>query len=207
MGNRTSCSNWKSDENATIRILHANGSIKLVKGPIKAGEFLQHYPGYWICHSEAFYIGKPIQGLPPREELKLGHTYFLLPRKSFQSALTVSTVASFISKVAATSAKQNTCTTMAQSNVTAGMQAKPFKIVQRKGNSLQVKISANFLDDLVTENSCGAKRSLCNSYQLMEDYTKLVSSRSRPWKPKLTTITESDYVLGKPNFFIRLLSI
>ncbi|GLJ44874.1 hypothetical protein SUGI_0944620 [Cryptomeria japonica] len=210
MGNRSCSSTCKSGDAGKIKVLHANGSIILVKGPIKAGELLEQHPGYWICHSEAFYIGKPIAGLPSNEDLKVGHTYFLLPRRSFQSALTVSTVASFISKVVATSATQNATAKGPRSN--ANMQAKPFKI-QKKGDSLQVKISANFLADLVMENGLSfrehsygsdSKRPLCDSYQLMEDYAKLVRPRSRPWKPKLSTIKETDH--GKPAFLLRLFS-
>lgn len=211
MGNRV-CRSQAADQNAkAIKILHANGSIKNLSGPIKAGEVMKQYPGYLVCHSEAFYIGKPIVAIPSDESLKLGHTYFILPRKSFQCALTASTVASFISKVAV----ENHAGASRKDNIYVKMEAKPFKIVQKKGNSLQVKISTSFLNGLsdINDPSPGylhgyksSKKKLCDSYQLMEDYAKLVRPANRAWKPKLSTITEAERAYGKP-FLLKMLSV
>jgi len=214
MGNRV-CRSQADQSAKSIKILHANGSIKHLTVPIKAGEVVKQYPGYWVCHSEAFYIGKPIVAIPSDESLKLGHTYFILPRKSFQCALTASTVASFISKMAVENhANHMQPGASRKNNIYVKMEAKPFKIVQKKGNSLQVQISTSFLNGLsnINDTSGGchgyksSKKRLCDSYQLMEDYAKLVRPASRAWKPKLSTITEAERAYGKP-FLLKLLSV
>eukprot|EP01018_Ginkgo_biloba_P027506 Gb_20007 [translate_table: standard] len=91
-----------------------------------------------------------------------------------------------------------------------------FKL-QKKGNTLQVKISANFLVDLIeikgfplpedaSSGDSTSKKNLCDSRQLMEDYAKFVKPTSQPWKPNLSTIVEAEQEYQK-RFLLRLLSI
>ncbi|KAJ1382965.1 hypothetical protein SESBI_43780 [Sesbania bispinosa] len=66
---------WKS----MVNIIHLDGKLQQLKGPIKAWQILSQNPNCFLCSSDSMYVGSPMLPLLPTQELQLDHIYFLVP--------------------------------------------------------------------------------------------------------------------------------
>lgn len=68
-----------------IRIIHLNGYVEEVTGPVTAGEFLKAYPNHVLSKPSSQGVVRKILILSPESELKRGSFYFLIPQSSLPS--------------------------------------------------------------------------------------------------------------------------
>ncbi|KAE8709958.1 Gag protease polyprotein [Hibiscus syriacus] len=178
---------------STVKIIKSDGVVKIYDRPVNVSDLVNEFPKHMVCRSDSFYIGQMIPPLSVHEQLLLGHVYFLLPERFFQSVLTFVTVASFASDAQSRNAvlkKAAAC--------------RPFIIQKSSSGCLSIRVSDEFIRTLVeegrlkeeTEEENGGSNSnnnnrLCSTPQLQKQYTQLVGS-TRHWKPKLETIKETE---------------
>ncbi|KAJ8440233.1 hypothetical protein Cgig2_023998 [Carnegiea gigantea] len=67
------------------RIIHLNGYVEEVTGPVTAGEFLKAYPNHVLSKPSSQGVVRKILILCPESELKRGSFYFLIPQSSLPS--------------------------------------------------------------------------------------------------------------------------
>eukprot|EP01018_Ginkgo_biloba_P037648 Gb_26414 [translate_table: standard] len=195
MGNHFSCIALTSqNKGPSIKLICSDGRTRTLEEPQNAGELMSNYPEHIVCHADSFYIGQQVPALSADAELKVGETYFLLPKKWFGCVLSAASLASIAaSKVAsrsASAAKRSPLSTVSQ----------PFAIESRiNGGALQFKVSPEFIAKLLEDGKFrdseaigSSKPFLCNTPDLQKDYGQLVKSRSQHWRPKLETIREID---------------
>jgi len=68
-----------------IRIVHLNGYVEELTGPVTAGEFLKAYPNHVLSKPSSQGVVRRILILSPESELKRGSFYFLIPQSSLPS--------------------------------------------------------------------------------------------------------------------------
>ncbi|XP_010249366.1 PREDICTED: uncharacterized protein LOC104591916 [Nelumbo nucifera] len=201
MGNYVSCVQLPSETPVeTIKLIKSDGLVKIYHRPINVSELMLEFPKHLVCHSDSFYIGQKIPALSENDELKLGHKYFLLPKHFFQSVLSFVTIASFASFPSQSSSSSNISK---HEFVKKAANCQPFDFQKTPSGSLQIRVSDEFISKLMIEgkikddqgeddNHSKSKNRVCTTPQLQKDYTQLVGSRSRQWKPKLEPIRESE---------------
>ncbi|GLJ46100.1 hypothetical protein SUGI_0970970 [Cryptomeria japonica] len=198
-----------SVEKQKIQLIHSDGSVEIVDESINAGKIMESFPQHMLCSSDSFYIGQKIPALPHNEKLKMGHMYFLLPRQSFQSVLSLVSLPTLISPIF----KASSFPTVRKQ----GTFVKPFEIEKVAGGP-RMKICAEFILMLLEEGKLRAQEQanfirqkkesksheeekvevgvtdgrLCNSSDLQMEYALLVKPRKQGWKPRLETIQEKE---------------
>lgn len=65
-----------------IRIVHLNGNVEEITGPITAGEILKANPNHVLSKPTSQGVVRRIVILSPESELKRGSIYFLIPSSS-----------------------------------------------------------------------------------------------------------------------------
>lgn len=68
-----------------IRIIHVNGYIEEIPGPITAGEILKNNPNHVLSKPSSESVVRRFLILSPESELKRGTIYFLIPDPSMPS--------------------------------------------------------------------------------------------------------------------------
>ena len=63
----------------TVNVINVEGKLQRYKVGIKARDVLSQNPNCFMCSSESMYVGSLLPHVALREELKLGHLYFLIP--------------------------------------------------------------------------------------------------------------------------------
>ncbi|CAK9133295.1 unnamed protein product [Ilex paraguariensis] len=204
MTNHISCLQFQpkpSPVGGTIKLINSNGRVKIYDRPIHVSDLMVEFPKHMVCRSDSLYIGKKISALSEDDHLRLGHTYFLLPRHYFQSVLSFVTIASFASSSQTQSQPASSlCKNAFLKKAAANCQ--PFHIEKSPSGCLRVRISEEFISKLMEEgkiseeeeeeeeNCSGKSKSrVCTTPQLQKDYVQLVGSRL--WRPKLETIRET----------------
>ncbi|KAL9678497.1 hypothetical protein QQ045_016341 [Rhodiola kirilowii] len=176
-----------------IKVITSNGVVRVYTKPIRASKLMVEFPTHLVCRSDSFHIGQKIPSLNPKKKLKRGHNYFLLPKPYFQSTLTFATAAASFA-TAASSQPRGLCSTKLANSCRA------FSIEKARNGGLKIRVSDEFIAQLTIEQrktainkSAAAEEEerVCNTPQLMKDYTQLVGS-SRQWRPKLETIKEKE---------------
>ncbi|XP_068661252.1 uncharacterized protein [Aristolochia californica] len=205
MGNHFSCVHQVSSDPSgrTVKLIKSDGLVKIYNRPVNAAELMLEFPKHLICHSDSFLIGKKIPALSEKDELKLGHKYFLLPKHFFQSVLSFVTIASFAS-APSTSSLPNDAASSKKAFLKKAATCKPFEVHKTPSGTLQIRVSDEFIAQLMEEGRLGEeeeksegsdvlKGKVCTTPQLQKDYTQLVGCRrSIQWKPKLETISEKE---------------
>ncbi|KAG8371538.1 hypothetical protein BUALT_Bualt13G0098300 [Buddleja alternifolia] len=69
-----------------IRIVHLNGNVEELTGPITAGEVLKSNPGHVLTKPSSQGVVRRILILSPESELKRGSIYFLIPDSSMPAS-------------------------------------------------------------------------------------------------------------------------
>lgn len=193
---------------ANIKLINSDGVVRIYDRPIYVSEVLLEFPKHLVCRSDSFYIGQKIPPLSDQDLLQLGHKYFLLPKPFFHSVLSFVTIASFFS-----SSNNNNKTNTRFINNAAACH-RPFDLQRTPSGCLRIRVSDEFISQLLEQGNpkpLPPQQStslplgkICTTPQLAKDYTQLV--RTRQWKPKLETITEtkkkrSTFGLKKANPF------
>ena len=188
----------------TIRLVCSDGTIRIMRKPIRASPIMEEFPQLLLYHSDSFYIGQRTAALSDNKELKMGNRCVLLPEMFFQPELMLLSLASLLSS-------PSTATGTAahlRSIEHASAFCQPFEI-QSSGMGLGgsgIKVSTDFIMKLMEEkkvnkhergqametDSAYGKPGLCNTPELQKDYEKLVISRDKCWRPKLWTIKEKE---------------
>ncbi|XP_047053477.1 uncharacterized protein LOC124659695 [Lolium rigidum] len=160
--------------------------------------------GHVVCPSDSFYVGLPIPVTPPTERLLPGRTYFVLPATRFSLSsddgkAPVLTAATLASLSAAPGSKKRVSL--------AGPGECPFEYVKagEHGAAPLIRVLPEFIekmiacdgasDGAVRRGKCGVAAAasateLCSTPELKRHYAQLVGARSRPWSPRLETISE-----------------
>uniref|UniRef100_A0A7N0TX94 Uncharacterized protein n=1 Tax=Kalanchoe fedtschenkoi TaxID=63787 RepID=A0A7N0TX94_KALFE len=174
-----------------IKVITSNGIVRVYTKPLRASKLMLEFPTHLLCRSDSLYIGQKIPSLSPKKKLKRGHNYFLLPRPYFQSTLTFASAAASFAAAAAAQPRGYYSTKLANS-------CKAFSIEKARNGVLKIRVSDEFIAQLTSEqrkattaNAAAEEERVCNTPQLMKEYSQLVES-SRQWRPKLETISEKD---------------
>ncbi|XP_068666609.1 uncharacterized protein [Aristolochia californica] len=205
MGNHFSCVHQvPSDPSGrTVKLIKSDGLVKIYHRSVNAAELMHEFPKHLICHSDSFLIGQKIPALSENDQLKLGHKYFLLPKHFFQSVLSFVTIASFASAPSASSLPKDAVSSK-KAFLKKAATCKPFEVHKTPSGTLQIRVSDDFIAQLMeegrlgeeegtSESSDGLKGKVCTTPQLQKDYSQLVGCRrSIQWKPKLETIREKE---------------
>ncbi|KAG6477333.1 uncharacterized protein LOC122023303 [Zingiber officinale] len=163
----------------SVRLLGADGRIRLYHLPIAAGDLMAAHPLHLLCRSDALVIGQPVPCLAPAEFLLPGRTYFLLPSHLFRPASALS-FASLAACLGDYLKRSGGCSAV-----------RPIEILKTSSGRLQVRVPDESLERLAAEAAAEEKRGrrVCTTEELAKDYRQLV--RCRSWKPKLEMIDES----------------
>ncbi|KAK8702841.1 hypothetical protein V6N13_021178 [Hibiscus sabdariffa] len=181
MSNHFSCLHHRREQpRRTVKVISCDGRVTVYDRPVHVSELLSQFPKHMICRSDSLYIGRKIPPLSMDDKLRLGHNYFLLPQKAFQSALSFVTVASFANarySSPRSSMKPAAC--------------QPFHVEKTESGCLRIRVSDEFIRELMEESKTndGISR-VCTTPQLQKQYALLVGPSRRDWKPKLETINE-----------------
>ncbi|KAM0930706.1 hypothetical protein ACQ4PT_000794 [Festuca glaucescens] len=161
--------------------------------------------GHVVCPSDSFFVGLPIPVAQPEERLLPGRTYFVLPATRFSSSdgkVPVLTAATLASLSAAPGNKKRVSL--------AGPGECPFEYVKggEDGAAPLIRVLPEFIEKVITcdgvsdgavrrgtGRKCGVATAasateLCSTPELKRHYAQLVGPRSRPWSPRLETISE-----------------
>ncbi|ERN06367.1 hypothetical protein AMTRI_Chr06g191370 [Amborella trichopoda] len=198
MGSHISCVQFPTKPPlGTVKLIQSDGVVKIYHKPVHASDLMLQFPKHLICDGDSFFIGQKIPALSEKDELKLGHKYFLLPKHFFQSVLSFVSLASFASDQISPSPSGSSPDLMARRKtfVKKAANCRPFDIHKAPNGGLQIRVSDEFIAKLMESGSNGEEEErfrgkVCTSRELQKDYMQLV--RSRPWRPKLETIKESD---------------
>uniref|UniRef100_A0ACD5XG99 Uncharacterized protein n=1 Tax=Avena sativa TaxID=4498 RepID=A0ACD5XG99_AVESA len=162
--------------------------------------------GHVVCPADSFFVGLPIPVTQPEERLLPGRTYFVLPAARFPTSdgkapvLTAATLASL-------SAGHKKRVSL------AGPGACPFEYIKggQDGAAPLIRVLPEFIEKVITcdggndgagagsrsrkSSKCDAAGTasatvLCSTPELRRHYAQLVGARSRPWSPRLETISE-----------------
>ncbi|KAG6528888.1 hypothetical protein ZIOFF_011080 [Zingiber officinale] len=170
--------------NRSVRLLGADGRIRIQHLPVSAGDLMDAHPLHLLCRSDGLVIGQPVPCLAPEEFLLPGRTYFLLPAHLFRPAtpLSFSSLASCLGDFLK---RSGGCSPI-----------RPIEFQKTPAGRLQVRVSDEYLDRLAEEEAAEERRGrgVCTTEELAKDYKQLV--RCRSWKPKLETIKESERSRG-----------
>ncbi|GAA0153871.1 hypothetical protein LIER_12005 [Lithospermum erythrorhizon] len=172
----------KSKTRATIKLIRADGIVKIYHQPIKVSELVLEFPKHMVCNSDSFYIGQKIPALSQNDKLKHGNSYFVLPNHLFQSVLSVVSITSFLASSRKGSDDQFK---------KALLKCQPFHIQKTPSGILRVNVSDEFISRLMDghkDDEDDNKLLLCTTKELKKDYAQLVGVKQ--WKPKLETIKE-----------------
>jgi hypothetical protein len=156
--------------------------------------------GHVVCPADSFFVGLPIPVTPPGERLLPGRTYFVLPAARFACSdgkvpvLTAATLASLSpgNKKRVSLAGPGEC---------------PFEYVKggEDGAAPLIRVLPAFIEKVITRDGgndgagrrvtggkCGVASAteLCSTPELKRHYAQLVGAKSRPWSPRLETISE-----------------
>ncbi|XP_042466665.1 uncharacterized protein LOC122049338 [Zingiber officinale] len=171
--------------NRSVRLLGADGRIRIQHLPVSAGDLMDAHPLHLLCRSDGLVIGQPVPCLAPEEFLLPGRTYFLLPAHLFRPAtpLSFSSLASCLGDFLK---RSGGCSPI-----------RPIEFQKTPAGRLQVRVSDEYLDRLAEEEAAQERRGrgVCTTEELAKDYKQLV--RCRSWKPKLETIKESERSRGR----------
>ncbi|KAL4379049.1 hypothetical protein GQ457_02G010420 [Hibiscus cannabinus] len=177
----------------TVKLINSDGVVRIYDRPIYVSDLMAEFPNHMVCRSDSFYIGQKIPPLSLHDQLQLGHDYFLLPKRFFQSVLSFVTIASFANDAQSRNAvlkKAAAC--------------RPFIVQKSPSGCLRIRVSDEFVRQLMEEGrmkegtedeETGTGESnnrVCSTPQLRKQYTLLVGSWRRHWKPKLETIKETE---------------
>ncbi|GMI67564.1 hypothetical protein HRI_000425700 [Hibiscus trionum] len=190
LGNRISCLHLRRPDPllSTIKLIQSDGTVKIYDRPVNVSNLMKEFPKHMVCRSDSFYIGQKIPPLSVHDQLQLGHDYFLLPKRFFQSVLSFVTIASFANDAQSRNAvlkKAAAC--------------RPFVIQKSSSGCLRIRVSDEFIRQLMEEGrmkeeteeeSGGSNSRVCSTPLLQKQYAQLVGSW-RHWKPKLETIKET----------------
>ncbi|CAM0885082.1 unnamed protein product [Alopecurus aequalis] len=156
--------------------------------------------GHVVCPADSFFVGLPIPIAPPGERILPGRTYIVLPAARFSSSdgtVPVLTAATLASLSPGTGKKKRASL--------AGPGECPFEYVKggEDGAASLIRVLPAFIEKVITSDGpgnadrhgtiskCGsAAKELCSTPELKRHYAQLVGVRSRPWSPKLETISE-----------------
>ncbi|XP_009421004.2 uncharacterized protein LOC135625839 [Musa acuminata AAA Group] len=178
-GSRTSPS--PAAQATGIRLIGCDGRVRVYHRPVAAAELMKEHPCHLVCRSDAFFIGQKVPPLAAGDQLQPGHSYFLLPAHFFRSVLSFVTLAtSLIGPNAGVAARKTAL-------------LRPFDIHKTASGTLQIRVSDEFLRERVREEEiCRGSSKVVSTEALEKEYRTLVRCRSRRWRPKLETITESE---------------
>ncbi|XP_074560427.1 uncharacterized protein LOC141816578 [Curcuma longa] len=152
--------------------------------PLLAGEIMFRFPKHVVCHSDSFFIGRPVPALASGVQLLPSRTYFVLPIDRLpgdsNDPLTVSSLASLS---ASKSAPQF-----------AGGGQSPFEYVRGADGRTAIKVQPEFVTKLISVGDVDQEsRALCSTPELRKHYERLVGAKDRrPWSPKLEKIEEKE---------------
>ncbi|KAL4360657.1 hypothetical protein GQ457_04G034080 [Hibiscus cannabinus] len=183
MSNHFSCLHHRREPpRRTLKVISCDGRVAVYDRPVHVSELMSQFPKHMICRSDSLYIGRKIPPLAMDDKLRLGHNYFLLPQKSFQSALSFVTVASFANARYSSPRSSNKKPAACQ----------PFHVEKTESGCLRIRVSDEFIRELMEESETedGVISRVCTTPQLQKQYALLVGPSRRDWKPKLETINE-----------------
>eukprot|EP01018_Ginkgo_biloba_P037651 Gb_11824 [translate_table: standard] len=216
MGNHLACIAVNPVNNmTTIKLVYGDGRIRIMQDPLVAGEVMLEHPHYFVCHADSFYIGQRIPALCAHDELKMGHTYILLPKKAFGSVLSASSLASLAASKTASPIHTSLELGRPASSVIKRsppriLSQAPFEIRKTVDGRVQVKVSVEFIAKILEDGSLPQSEtshnrfSLCNTPELQKDYGQLVKCRSQHWRPKLDTIREIEKGNKRFRFYFQM---
>ena len=174
---------------------------------VTAGDVAEELPapaaGHAVCPADAFFVGLPIPAMSPGEELLPGRTYFVLPaaRLPCLKALTPATLAALSYGDGSNNGN------VKRKQPLFAVAGCPFEHVKgANGGAPLIRVLPEFIEKLITCDAGGrganananakdkAKDAeLCSTPELKRHYAQLVGTgRSRPWSPRLETISERD---------------
>ncbi|KAM0834526.1 hypothetical protein ACQ4PT_063556 [Festuca glaucescens] len=188
-----------------VLLVHEEGDSLDGEGCSTAGDVAAELlppGGHVVCPSDSFFVGLPIPVTPPSERLLPGRTYFVLPAARFPSSdgkAPVLTAATLASLSAAPGTKKRVSL--------AGPGECPFEYVKggEDGAVPLIRVLPEFIEKVITcdgvtdgavrRGKCGiagaaSATELCSTPELKRHYAQLVGPRSRPWSPRLETISE-----------------
>ncbi|KAK8717184.1 hypothetical protein V6N13_044461 [Hibiscus sabdariffa] len=196
LGNHIPCLHHPQRRLPTIKLIKSDGVVRIYDRPIYVSDLMPEFPKHMVCRSDSFYIGQKIPPLSLHDQLQLGHDYFLLPKRFFQSVLSFVTIASFANDAQSRNAVLKKA---------AAASCQPFIIQKSSSGCLRIRVSDEFIRRLMEEGRMkeetedeetgGAgegNNRVCSTPQLRKQYTLLVGSSRRHWKPKLETIKETE---------------
>ncbi|KAG0541034.1 hypothetical protein BDA96_03G461100 [Sorghum bicolor] len=174
---------------------------------VTAGDVAAELPapaaGYAVCPADAFFVGLPIPAMSPGEELLPGRTYFVLPaaRLPCLKALTPATLAALSYGDGGSNGNGNGNGKRKQPLFAVSGPC-PFEHVKgADGAAPLIRVLPEFIEKLITCDAAGGRGAnskakdkdaeLCSTPELKRHYAQLVGTgRSRPWSPRLETISE-----------------
>ncbi|XP_010549313.1 PREDICTED: uncharacterized protein LOC104820537 [Tarenaya hassleriana] len=173
-----------------IKLVRSDGSFEIYDRPVDASELMRDFPKHMVCRSDSLFIGQRTPSLSESDRLEPGHNYFLLPSSFFQNAL------SFVA-ISALNKNPKNDGVLIRNRRSSRNHRQPFQIQKGSNGSLRIRVSEDFLSELIMEGGDKAVQDeedvrnsrVCTTVQLQKDYAQLVGSRT--WKPKLETIKET----------------
>ena len=156
--------------------------------------------GHAVCPADAFFVGLPIPAMSPGEELLPGRTYFVLPaaRLPCLKALTPATLAALSYGDGGSNGNGK------RKQPLFALAGCPFEHAKgADGGAPLIRVLPEFIEKLITcdatvgrgasANAKAKDAELCSTPELKRHYAQLVGTgRSRPWSPRLETISERD---------------
>uniref|UniRef100_A0ACD5WMT9 Uncharacterized protein n=1 Tax=Avena sativa TaxID=4498 RepID=A0ACD5WMT9_AVESA len=163
--------------------------------------------GHVVCPADSFYVGLPIPVTEPEERLLPGRTYFVLPVARLPASDGKAPVFTAATLASLSAGKKKRVSL-------AGPGACPFEYVKRgqDGAAPLIRVLPEFIEKVIScdggnggaviagrrrkSSTCdgasvaSATDHLCSTPELKRHYAQLVGARSRPWSPRLETISE-----------------
>lgn len=183
-----------------VRIVHANGRVQELSSPIIASQLVSHTPHFLVCHSASLQLGRRPCPLHPSTLLQLGHLYFVLPLRFFQSRLSWSHLSCLARKASSRHHRKQSRKIgrlpTAPIMFRVSHQNPPLLLVQ-KGHTLQITTTLQYLERLQEElllesvPKLASRVNVCHTEELQNRYIDQLIARSNSWRPKLGTIEES----------------
>ncbi|XVF14640.1 hypothetical protein REPUB_Repub09cG0078600 [Reevesia pubescens] len=192
LGNHISYLHLQPEPPRIIKLINSDdGLVKIYDRPIHVSQLMREFPKHMVCRSDSFYIGQKIPALSKDDQLQLGHNYFLLPKRFFQSVLSFVIIASFANARSPQSNSQESRNAVLKKAASC----QPFHIQKSSSGCLRIRVSDEFIWQLMEEGRMKddieeSWSRICTTPQLQKQYVQLVGSRH--WKPKLETIKEME---------------
>lgn len=115
-----------------VNIIDTEGRLQQVKESTKAEDVLSQNPNCFMCSSESMYVGRVVPHVGPKEELQIGHIYFLLPLSQSQIPLSLQDLGALAIKANAALAHHSSHTNDAASSSSFSIFESSSSIIKHK---------------------------------------------------------------------------